>query len=269
MGKKRTEQKADTPYVLPSPDSVAGQHYYYVTMRPWPSLLFLLPMLIIFEVGVYFSQNGIPGGGSQLVAAYLIERIVDRFVDILGAGRLSYIYIFPGLAVIAILLGWHLAARHPWRFDLFVLPGMLGESLIWTIPLFVFDRVMYQAISAGAGDLPNAWFDQIIRSFGAGIYEELVFRLICIAGLDIVLVNVFGLNRSASRVFSMLASAALFAAQHHPPLGADPFELGKFLFRTAAGVYLAGLFLYRGFGIAAGCHVFYNVIVVTTAELGT
>ena len=120
MAQKRTAQKRDDPYVLPSPDSAVGQHYYYVTMRPWPSLLFILPMLIVFEVGVYFSQNGTPGGASQLVAAYLIERLVI----ILGAGRFGYI--FPGLAVIAILLAWHLVARHPWRFDPFVLPGMLG-----------------------------------------------------------------------------------------------------------------------------------------------
>jgi len=262
MAQKRTAQKQDDRYALPSPDSAAGQHYYYVTMRPWPSLLFILPMLIFFEVGVYFSQNGTPGGASQLVAAYLIERLVI----ILGAGRFGYI--FPGLAVVAILLAWHMVARHPWRFDVFVLPGMLGESLIWTVPLFVFDRVVYQAISAGAGGLPNEWLEQVIRSFGAGIYEELVFRLICIAGLDILLVNVFRCNRSASRVFSVFASAALFAAQHHPPLGADAFELSKFVFRTIAGIYLACLFLYRGFGIAAGCHVFYNVIVITFAELG-
>ena len=50
-----------------------------------------------------------------MVAAYLIERIVGRIVDLLGTGQLSYIYLFPGLAVIAILMGWHLAARHPWR----------------------------------------------------------------------------------------------------------------------------------------------------------
>ena len=59
-----------------------------------------------------------------------------------------------------------------------------------------------------------------------------------------------------------------FAAQHHPPLGCEPFAAAKFMFRAAAGLYLAGLFFYRGFGIAAGCHAFYNVIVVTLEAVG-
>lgn len=261
MASKRSSRRPrDDTFHLPSPDSVAGQHYYYVTLRPWPSLLFILPMLLFFEVGIYMRQNGVPGGGSQLVAAFLIERVIME----IGAGRFGYI--FPGLAVIAILLAAHLAAKHPWKFDLFVLPGMLGESLIWAVPLLAFNRVLYQALLAGAA-IHDRWLDQVIRSFGAGLYEELVFRLILITGLDILLVNIFKLNRTASRVFAVLASAALFAAQHHPPLGADPFMLTDFMFRTAAGIYLAGLFLFRGFGIAAGCHVFYNVIVITAAAV--
>ncbi|HSW45861.1 MAG TPA: CPBP family intramembrane glutamic endopeptidase [Phycisphaerae bacterium] len=260
MADKRATRKTRTDvFAPPSPDSVVGQHYYYLTQRPWPSLLFVLPMLLAFEVGIYVRQDGVPGGGSQLVAAFLIERVITE----IGAGRFGYI--FPALALVAILLAVHLVARHPWKFDLVALPGMLGESLIWAIPLLVFNRVLYTALIAGGAALPNQWLDQIIRSLGAGLYEELVFRLICIAGLDILLINIFKFPRSASRVFAVLASAALFAAQHHPPLGADPFELTDFLFRTAAGIYLACLFLFRGFGIAAGCHVFYNIIVVTTA----
>jgi hypothetical protein len=246
---------------IPAPDSIEGQHYYYVTLRPWPNLVFILPILILFEAGIYLRQGGVPGSGTQLVATFLIERVVK----LLGAGHVGYI--FPALAVIAILLSSHLAGKHKWRFDPFVLPAMLGESLLWTVPLCIFNRVLYQALLAGTGAVHDAWLDQLIRSLGAGLYEELVFRLICLTGMDILLVNVFRLNRSASRLFSILVSACLFAAQHHLPLGQEPFELTDFLFRTTAGIYLGGLFLCRGFGIATGCHVFYNVIVVTLAAL--
>ncbi len=260
MQAKRPRHSQEDMYP-PPPDSVAGQHYYYVTLRPWPSLVFVLPMIVFFEVGIYLRQGGMPGGGSQLVAAFLIERVIE----FLGAGHVGYI--FPALAVVAILLASHLTAKHPWRFDGFVLPAMLGESLLWTVPLCIFNRALYQAVLAGSTSAHDAWLDQIIRSFGAGIYEELVFRLICVTALDILLVNGFKVNPAAARVFSVLFAAALFAAQHHPPLGAEPFALTDFFFRTGAGIYLGGLFIYRGFGIATGCHVFYNVIVVTLAAL--
>lgn len=242
--------------LLPPPPGEA-QHYFYITQRPWPSLLFILPMLLVFELGSHLRNSQIEGASSQLVATYLIEVLVNCF------GRSAF-YI-PGLLAVVILLTTHIAGRHPWRFDLYVLPGMLGESLIWTLPLFVLDRVLVfrTPMLAVMDPARNEWINEVIRSFGAGIYEELVFRLMCITGLSILLVNICKLPRAASAVFIVLLSACLFAAQHHPPLGIEPFDTTRFVFRTIAGLYLAGLFLYRGFGIACGCHAFYNVIVVT------
>jgi Type II CAAX prenyl endopeptidase Rce1-like len=253
MAKTGKRQKHDVS-LFPAPDSPAGQHYYYVTQRPWPSLVFILPMLLIFEVMTYVRHHGRVQGSSELVAAYIIEWLIAK----VGTGG----FYFPGMLVIAILLAWHVAARHPWRFDPTVLPGMLGESLVWTLPLFVFSRVIHTALLATAS-VQNQWVDQMIRGLGAGIYEELVFRLMAITALVIVIVDVLKLPRLAAAIVILLASALLFAAQHHPPLGADPFDPIRFIFRTAAGLYLAGLFVFRGFGIAAGCHALYNVIAVT------
>ncbi len=250
--------------LFPAPNTVTSQHYYYVTQRPWPSLLFILPMLLFTELMTYFRhRNG--QGSSELVATWLVERTIDEVVRSFGgSGFYSYL---PGLLTVATLLAWHIAARHAWRIDLSVFPGMLGESLVWTLPLFVFHRVLHQAVLAGSSQAQTAWLDAIVSSMGAGIYEELVFRLICITILVIVLIDLCRLPRTPAAVLIMLSSAVLFAVQHNPPLGAEPFETVRFLFRTAAGLYLAGLFIFRGFGVAAGCHAFYNVIVVTIAAV--
>lgn len=245
--------------MFPPPDSVVGQRYYYVTQRPWPSLLFVLPMLIVFEAGSFLCDGG-RDPSSQLVATFLIDQMTEFF----GASG----FFFPALATVAILLAIHVVGKHPWRFDLYVLPGMLGESIIWTIPLLVLQRVLQQAMLAAGYAAQEAWLNNVVWSFGAGLYEELVFRLICITVMVIVLIDLLKLPRKPSAVFIMLASAVLFAAQHHPPLGAEPFQLVDFLFRTAAGLYLAGIYIFRGFGIAAGSHSFYNVIVVTIRAVG-
>ncbi len=259
-GKTPTRRKKHDVSVFPPPDSPAGQHYYYVTQRPWPSLVFVLPMLLVFELGTYL-RRGQFHGSSQLVAAYLI----DLFVRMLGATG----FYFPGLMLVAILLAWHIAAKHPWRFDLYVLAGMLGESLFWTAPLFVFNQVLHTVDLTAATGPQARWIDQVVRSFGAGLYEELVFRLICITGLVMVLIDALKLPRSPAAAIIALSSALLFAAHHHPPLGAAPFDGLDFMFRTAAGLYLAGLFIFRGFGVAAGCHALYNVIVVTLEAIRT
>ena len=47
-----------------------------------------------------------------------------------------------------------------------------------------------------------------------------------------------------------------------PPIGVEPFRLVPFLFRTVAGIYLAVVFWFRGYGPAAGCHAAYNLDLV-------
>lgn len=253
MAKGGSKPKHDLT-LLPTPDSAMGQRYFYVTQRPWPSLVFILPMLVLFEVFTYF-RHGSGAPVPELVAEYLIVSTARIF----GATG----FYLPGLLACVILIAWHVAARQPWKFDAWVLPGMLGESLIWTAPLFVFHRVLYQAILAGTTQARYDWIDQVVRSLGAGIYEELVFRLIAITLMVIIFIDVLRMPRSFAAILIIVGSALLFAFQHQRPLGQEEFEQTRFLFRTGAGLYLAGLFVFRGFGVAAGTHAFYNVIVVT------
>ncbi len=108
----------------------------------------------------------------------------------------------------------------------------------------------------------------IVTGIGAGIYEELVFRLILICVLMIVFQDVLRLNRRSSIILSVLVSAALFSAHHNivylnGQFGQSaPFNWMEFSFRTIAGVYFAVLFAIRGFGITAGTHAFYDIIAV-------
>jgi len=97
----------------------------------------------------------------------------------------------------------------------------------------------------------------IVTSIGAGIYEELVFRLILMSVLMILLQNTLGFERKTSVIVSVLLSAGLFSAHHHI---SSPVNWVEFGFRTAAGVYFAALFAIRGFGVTAGTHAFYDII---------
>jgi len=151
MSKSPAQQQPHDIVFFPPPDSALGQHYRYVTQRPWPSLLFVLPMLLIFEIGTWLRNGHASAGDSQLVAMYLI----DMMIKALGASG-AY---FPGLLMVVILLAIHIVGKHPWKFDIYVLPAMLGESMVWTIPMFVFDRVLHTAIVAGQAPVSSIWLD--------------------------------------------------------------------------------------------------------------
>jgi membrane protease YdiL (CAAX protease family) len=108
----------------------------------------------------------------------------------------------------------------------------------------------------------------VVSGIGAGIYEELVFRLILIIALMVLFQDIFQMGHKSSIILSVFVSAALFGAYHHIVylegqfIQSSPFNWAEFSFRTIAGVYFAALFAIRGFGITAGAHAFYDIIAV-------
>lgn len=108
----------------------------------------------------------------------------------------------------------------------------------------------------------------IVTGIGAGIYEELIFRLILICVLMVIFQDIIRMGHTNAIVLSVMISAALFSAHHHidfltgRPNVTDPFDITEFAFRTIAGIYFAILYAIRGFGITVGTHAFYNIIAV-------
>lgn len=99
----------------------------------------------------------------------------------------------------------------------------------------------------------------LVGSLGAGIFEELVFRLglmSLIVWLWLRCVPARVLPAALGGILAVALSAVLFSWHHH--LG-EPFEPAVFLFRTMAGVILGLLFWFRGFGVCVYTHAMYDV----------
>ena len=84
-----------------------------------------------------------------------------------------------------------------------------------------------------------------------------------------------GLARNTSLGLAVLLSSLMFAAAHYRfdlTLGefqlaksiGDSFDWISFLFRFSAGGFFSLLFIFRGFGIAAGSHALYDILVTLT-----
>ncbi|HEX9165025.1 MAG TPA: CPBP family glutamic-type intramembrane protease, partial [Gemmatimonadales bacterium] len=102
---------------------------------------------------------------------------------------------------------------------------------------------------------------QLMVSLGAGIYEELLFRVLLVAGLDALAVRVFGWKPLGAGVFAAVLGALIFSAFHYVGPFGDPWQLGSFTFRAVAGLLFSGLYLLRGFGITAWSHALYDVFL--------
>jgi len=206
-------------------------------------LCFLFPLIAIYELGCLIHP--------QRVIAYAIIR---RFLLLFGPVGVWA----PGLAIIAILLATHIVSGRAWRVRWNRVALMYLESAVAAVPLLVLNWAVPLNPLAAAGST----FAALAQGVGAGVYEELVFRLILISLILMVGADLFRLHRPTVTIVAVFASAILFAVHHHVPIGPEPFDAARFVFRTVAGVYLAVLFWYRGYALAAGCHAGYNSLLL-------
>ncbi|MHC4637550.1 MAG: CPBP family intramembrane glutamic endopeptidase [Planctomycetota bacterium] len=277
----------------------AQDSYLERTSRPIYAIAFLLPFILFYEVGTIFINT-------SLLRHYWQGRVVafswlQRSLEYLGFGS-KLAWVATPLAVLVILIALQLASRKRWRFWVSDIWPMGAECILLAVPLIVLSLLLNNPVNP-QGDI-NQFADSstqirtevlsscssvanngspadaehngtgpaiklladIVTGIGAGIYEELVFRLILICLLMLLFQDVLRLNHRNSIILSVLVSAALFSAYHHIDFFSgqlyqtDPFDWTKFGFRTIAGVYFAILFAIRGFGITAGTHAFYDVI---------
>jgi hypothetical protein len=227
--------------------------YFCCSELPLTSLAFLLPFILLYELGTRWAVVFDPAHPTeQRIIAF---NLMQQFFQLFGAsGRY-----LPALAVIGILLAWHLARSDPWKIDVRHLFGMMLESAILALPLIALGFVAARYLPLFLASKSVAKL--VILSIGAGIYEELVFRLIGFAALSLLFIDLLRIRRAWAYVLIVLISSLGFSLYHY--LGNESFQLRTFTFRTVAGLYFGTIFIFRGFGITAGNHAAYDIIVVS------
>jgi membrane protease YdiL (CAAX protease family) len=234
-----------TTELPPAPPQNFARRYWSESRRPWVSLVFVAPMLIAYEIGVWLF--GVKMNGADLWMRQLL--------NLLG---LSQHLLLPAMTA-GILLGWHYLNHEKWRFSVGALSGMIVECLMLALALQLLGSVM-QGIATAPGLVIGEKVREFVGFFGAGIYEELLFRLILLSGLWWLLRH-YWTRTWKSLATAVLASSLLFALAHYVGPGGEELKGFTFLFRFLAGVFFAVVFVYRGFGIAAGSHALYDILV--------
>jgi hypothetical protein len=223
--------------------------------HPWPCLIFLVPLLAAYEVGVW--RMSAPNGESLRagVELWLREWLAQ-------AGSVPPILIPAVLGTL--LLGWTLWrwSERPERLFTTVfgiaLEGVVFGLVLWTVCLnapAVLDQFGLVAASVGG---PNP---KLVTYVGVGVYEEVLFRLIAFAWLARLL-QLALVPWVVAVPMAVIISAAVFALAHHF-VQTDPFAPSVFLMRMIVGAFCAVLFWLRGLGVAVGAHIVYDIVVGT------
>lgn len=238
--------------------------YWQASRAPRYSLLFALPLLIIYQVLAAVAPPA-PGGVALRNGADVILESV--FVWLAGAwGPRLFMLCLIGAG--AWLIARDLRANH--NLSPAVLGGMLLESVCLSL---VFGVVVGGLTAAVLGGPPPALavgfslqrlsrWTMLMLSLGAGIYEELLFRVVLVGLIAWGAKKLLGWRPLIAGVTATVLGALIFSAFHYIGPFGDRFEVYSFVFRTIAGLFFSGLYLLRGFGITAWTHALYDVFLL-------
>ena len=234
--------------------------YFRATKTATWGFLMALPLLILYEVGVIWTNAGREGIVRVSVDSTLLRTLLSNF-------GLTSELILLGIVLVTgvVILVWERKKNVEYSFRY---PGLiLLESSIYAVILGMIVSGLTQMLVSplmmvqqeGSLGLPL----EIVLSFGAGLYEELVFRVLLVGGLFLVLRLIFPQKRILMYVIAAVIGALCFSAIHHVGSMADPWEIQIFLFRTIFGLAFNVVFLIRGFAIVAWTHAIYDVMIFT------
>jgi hypothetical protein len=142
---------------------------------------------------------------------------------------------------------------------------MLLESFAWGMFLYFLLLTWQRTLMMPSG---ITLLQQVVLAVGAGLYEELVFRVLLISGFVVALRFVFKWQSTACKIGAIFGAAVIFSLFHFMGQWGDIPQLKLFLIRFFAGLVLGGLYSLRGFGITAYAHGIYDLIVLTRIVTG-
>lgn len=229
------------------------------------SLLFALPLLLLYEALAAFLAHDPSVGGIRNGADVLVKSL---FVGVAGhRGPLLFMTVVIGVSV---WLVWRDLRAKGGRLEAWVFGGMVLESLALALALGVVVGALTArilgplgALAAGAAEIETmGWPARLMLSLGAGLYEELLFRVALVAGLANGARLALGWGRGTAGTIATILGALIFSAFHYIGPYGEEWALQSFTFRAIAGVMFSALYLTRGFGITAWTHAMYDVFVL-------
>ncbi len=216
------------------------------------SLILVFPLWLIYQLGVVFMPQ--QGNGAD----FLTERLV-LLAGSLKAYLLGHLVLALLFAVVVLIL------RRKQQFDPRIVVPLILESSVYAITMggliVSLMNLLHISPELRLNALHRGPLSIAFVSIGAGVNEELLFRLILLSATLLFLQKFFSFSRWATVALGFLITAALFSAAHHL-IGGEPWHFGVFTYRLFCGLIFAALYQWRGFAVAVYTHTLYDVYVM-------
>ncbi len=215
------------------------------------SLLMVLPLLLAYEIALLVLAPPVRNA-ADLAVSSLVARLPPELAAWLRRGLLLLLL---ALAFVLVRRRAPAVARARWiLLEALALAFLLGPLVGWM--LGGFGLSMRPAVAAEGAP---SWLPFLL-SVGAGLWEELVFRLALLGGVALLLARALHLPAPAAAAVAVAVSSLAFALYHHLGAHGEPLDAARFAYRALAGTILGVVFVTRGLAVVVYMHVFYDVL---------
>jgi len=232
--------------------------YWSYTRSPLYSFLFTIPLFLIYEIGILLTSSD---------DMYAMRNGADALIrQLLSTLGLYGFYWIGSLFLLGVLVVYFFHEKYWEKIDVHgkYLIFMMFESMAWSVVLYQIMANMHIVLMQPSG---VTLIQQITLAVGAGIYEEILFRVILIIGISSILGFIFRWKSRLKNWSAMVVSAGIFSSFHFIGEYGDYFSFDIFIIRFFAGIVLGLLYFIRGFGITAWTHSIYDLIIVTRVTM--
>jgi len=242
-------------------DSVRGplRSYWELSRSHRYSLLFALPLLLVYEaleaVAPMRTSGGVIRNGADVI-------LTGLFSWLLGPrGPMVFMALVIGISLVLIYRDKSTGPLRPGFFAAMIAESVVLAMLFGVVIGTATMQLLGPLRSLAAGGIGGTVVERLTLSLGAGLYEELLFRVVIVA-LIANGIRLLGISKLTSGIVATIVGALLFSAFHYVGALGEPFKLESFVFRFLAGLAFSALYLTRGFGITAWTHALYDVAVL-------
>lgn len=218
------------------------------------SLLFIAPLFLAYQIGVGFASSV---NGVDFVTSAILALVDHERGD----------YLLLQLALCAAYATLLVQTRRrgtvaPGVFLPMVLEATIYALTLGSLIILIMQELLGFSLTVQAALALGRTGENLVIALGAGVHEELVFRLGVMAGGAALLRHV-GVRPPVAIVAAAAVSALLFSLAHHSGAHGEPFELAVFTYRFLAGAAFCAIFYYRSLAHAVYTHFLYDVYVLT------
>ncbi|NQU63632.1 MAG: CPBP family intramembrane metalloprotease, partial [SAR324 cluster bacterium] len=223
-------------------------NYFKASSHRFYGAVIGLTMLLLYEVLIIWERS------SDVVIRNAPEAWLRTVLNFLGISHYHISFIMITVAILAVPLFYKPDLMISKRVFLL----LIIESIIWAAFSGVFIQMIIARIFLVTGTMSGSIIGDLGLAIGAGLFEELFFRVILTSALIWICYRLIRF-KWLSITFAVIIASFLFSLAHYIGSAGDAFEIYSFLFRFLAGLWFTTLYSVRGFAVVCLTHAFYDI----------